>query len=43
VANETGIQRFPVLKDLMTFMEQKCQVLDTVKPFTNTADVKERH
>jgi hypothetical protein len=42
-ANETGIRRFPLLKELITFMEQKCQVMDTLKPFTNTAFVKKRH
>jgi len=33
---------FPTLKELITFMEQKCKDLETLKPSTNTAHLKER-
>jgi hypothetical protein len=32
---------FPSLKELITFMEQKCQVLETLNPSTNIVNTKE--
>ena len=32
---------FPALKELIIFMEQKCKDLETLKPSTNTANLKE--
>ena len=32
---------FPTLKELITFMEQKCKDLETLKPSTNTAHLME--
>lgn len=41
VANETGRWRVLITQELITVMEQKCQVLGTLKPPTNTVNVKE--
>jgi len=35
-------KRFPTLKELITFMEQKCKDLETLKPSTNIANLKEK-
>jgi succinate dehydrogenase/fumarate reductase-like Fe-S protein len=36
-------EEFPSIKELITSMEQKFQVLETVKPSTNVANVRETH
>ena len=34
-------EAFPSLKELIIFMEKKCQVFETLNPSTNIANVKE--
>jgi len=43
VASATERQTRGSHHELITFMEQKCQVLETLKPSTNVANVDEAH
>jgi hypothetical protein len=33
---------FPSLKELITLMEEKCLILETLKPSANIANIKDR-